>query len=107
MADAEADDPADAEGGVDEGGVDGFADDGGFDGRLGSLGDDGDEDRFMSLAARIVNVLAFVSTRTSCPVATCLAAVEGDDGGCVAGGCADGVEGGCCDDDGCCEDGGC
>ena len=77
----------DAEGGV--------ADEGGFDGRLlGSLAEDGDAPD--ALADRIVNVLAFVSTRTSCPIATCRAAGVADaDGCCVAGGCADGVDGGC------------
>jgi len=112
---AEADDPAAADGFDDEGGVadGGSPADGGFDGRLGSLGD---AERFMSLAARIVNVLAFVSTRTSCPIAICLAAAVGGavvDGGCeVAGGCDDGgcdVDGGWADgvDDGCCDGVGC
>ena len=88
----------------------GVADDGGFDGRLlGSLAGDGDE--LDALADRIVNVFAFVSTRTSCPIATCRAAGAAGgadvDGGCVAGGCADGVDEGCWDDDGCCDDEGC
>ena len=110
-------DEAPADGFDEDGGVDGlaadggFADDGGLDGRLlGSLlGEDGDDED--ALADRIVNVFSFVSTRTSCPIATCLAAVDVD--GCVAGvdgcevdgGCADGVDDGCCDDGGCCEDG--
>ena len=86
----------DADGGVADDG--GLADEGGFDGRLlGSLDEDGDE--LDALADRIVNVLAFVSTRTSCPIATCRAAGVADaDGGCVAGGCADGVDEGCWDE---------
>jgi hypothetical protein len=78
----------------DDAPADGGVADGGFDGRLGSAGADGDE--LDALACRIVNVLAFVSTRTSCPMATSrAAAVEGADGCCVAGGCADGVDEGC------------
>jgi hypothetical protein len=75
----------------------GFADEGGFEGRLlGSPGEDGDE--LDALAARIVNVLAFVSTRTSCPIATCLAAGAAggaDVDGCCVAGCAEGVDEGC------------
>ena len=108
------DDEADAEGCWLDGGFDadggfaddgGLADEGGFDGRLlGSAAEDGDE--LDALADRIVNVLAFVSTRTSCPIATWRAAGAADvDGCCVAGGCADGVDEGCWDDGGCCDDG--